>query len=257
MGDTTSISWTHATFNPWIGCQKVGPGCENCYALLWDQRFSDGVHWGPGAPRRRTSTTNWRKPRKWQRQAVASGRRMRVFCASLADVFDNAVDPQWRKDLAQLIRDTPMLDWMLLTKRIGNVVRMIEEDFGGTLPDNVWLGASIVTQEEADRDIAKLLAVPAAIHWLSMEPLIERVVVDPGQMAKLDMIVVGGESGGNARHFDLEWARDLLRQARSGDTAFHMKQMSQFDNPSDYDDFNAIPADLQVREYPAGTYEPA
>lgn len=256
MGDTTTISWTMRTFNPWVGCQKVGPGCDNCYAETWDQRFSDGEHWGPGAPRRRTKPANWSKPRRWNRIAEESGERCRVFCASLADVFDNAVDPQWRRDLAQLIHETPMLDWMLLTKRIGNVQRMIEQDFGGSLPDNIWMGASIVTQVEADRDISKLLAVPARVRWLSMEPLVEAVTVAPEEMSALDMIVVGGESGTNARHFDIEWARDLLRQAREGGTAFHFKQLSEADHPRDYGDVAAFPEDLRVREFPAGTYEP-
>lgn len=255
MGDTTNISWAMKTFNSWVGCQKVGPGCDNCYAETWDQRFSSGEHWGPGAPRRRTSSANWKKPLKWQREAEASGERTRVFCASLADVFDNAVDPQWRRDLATLILQTPMLDWMLLTKRIGNVPKMVEDDFDGKLPDNVWLGASVVTQIEADRDVSKLLAVPASIHWLSMEPLLEAVAIRPEDMKRLDMIVVGGESGANARHFDEEWGRDLLRQARSGGTAFHFKQLSQADNPKDYGDVQAFPEDLQVREFPAETYE--
>jgi len=256
MGDNTTISWAMRTFNPWIGCQKVGPGCDNCYAETWDQRFSAGEHWGPGAPRRRTVESNWNKVRKWQREALSSGLRSRVFCASLADVFDNAIDPQWRRDLAQLIRETPMLDWMLLTKRIGNVQRMIAEDFGGALPGNVWLGASIVTQAEADRDIAKLLAVPARVRWLSMEPLIEAVAIQPDQMRALDMIVVGGESGGNARHFDIAWARDLLGQARTGGTAYHFKQLSEADHPRTYEEWDTFPDDLKVREFPAGTYAP-
>lgn len=256
MGDNTSISWATHTFNPHIGCTKVSPGCDNCYAEAWDERFEGGVHWGPGAPRRRTSVANWRKPRRWNRDAIASGQRVRVFCASLADVFDNAIDPAWRRDLAALIRDTPMLDWMLLTKRIGNVPKMVERDFDGELPDNVWLGASIVVQSEADRDIPKLLDIQAAIHWLSMEPLIEQVKIDPEMMERLDMVVVGGESGAGARHFDLSWARDLLEQARNGQTAFHFKQMSQADYPIGYDDPQNFPEDLRVREFPAGTYDP-
>lgn len=256
MGDNTAISWATHSYNPWIGCQKVGPGCDNCYAESWDERFEGGIHWGPGAPRRRTSAANWRKPLRWNRDALAFDQRARVFCASLADVFDNAVDPVWRQDLARLIRDTPMLDWMLLTKRIGNVPHMVERDFDGILPDNVWLGASIVTQIEADRDIPKLLAVPAAVRWLSMEPLIEHVHINPDDMTKLDMIVVGGESGGNARHFDLAWARDLLKQSRAGNTAYHFKQMSQADHPTRYDDATAFPTDLRVREFPKGLYAP-
>lgn len=254
MGDVTTISWSQATWNPWIGCQKVGPGCDHCYAEARDIRFDGGMHWGPGAPRRRTAPANWRKPYRWNRLAMEAGVRTRVFCASLADIFDNAVDPEWRRDAAAVIRDTPHLDWMLLTKRIGLVNRMIESDFGGELPRNVWMGASVVNQEEADRDIAKLLEVDAAIRWLSMEPLIEQVTIDPAQMRKLDMIVVGGESGRGARRMSLDWARDLLGQAREGGTAFHFKQMSQADRPEDYSEFKAFPTDLQVRELPSGAH---
>lgn len=251
MAEFTSISWSDATWNPWIGCQKVGPGCDNCYALARDVRFHKGTHWGPGAQRKRTSPANWRMPYRWNRLAAAAGVRKRVFCASLADVFDNAVDPQWRRDVAQVIRDTPDLDWMLLTKRIGIVQRLVDRDFDGRLPDNVWLGASVVTQEEADRDVARLLEVQASIRWLSMEPLLEPVRIDPALMRQLDMIVVGGESGRDARTMPLDWARDLLDQAREGDTAFHFKQMSQADRPSDYGDMEAFPEDLRVRELPA------
>lgn len=250
MGDTTTISWAERSFNGWVGCQKVGPGCDNCYAEAYDRRFG-GTHWGPGAPRRRTTAANWRKPLKWNRIALETGVRSRVFCSSLADVFDNAVDPQWRRDLAQLIRDTPALDWMLLTKRIGNVARMIDEDFDGELPRHVWLGASIVTQQEADRDIPRLNAINASVRWLSMEPLIEPVSIDPDELRRLDMIVVGGESGSGARHFDLDWARDLLAQARTVGTGFHFKQMSQADHPTTYGDWEAFPDDLKVRDLPA------
>ena len=112
MAENSKIEWTHHTFNPWEGCQKVGPGCDHCYAEARDQRFTGGAHWGPGAPRRRTSPANWRKPLAWDRAAAAAGERHRVFCASLADVFDNAVDPAWRDDLWRLIEATPNLDWI-------------------------------------------------------------------------------------------------------------------------------------------------
>lgn len=108
MGEHTEIAWADATFNPWEGCQKVGPGCDGCYAEARNARFhGTAIHWGPGAPRRRTSAANWRKPFTWSAQAERTGRRLRVFCASLADVFDNAVDPAWRADLFALIRATP------------------------------------------------------------------------------------------------------------------------------------------------------
>ena len=177
MAERTLIEWADHTFNPWEGCQHAGPGCDGCYAETRDKRFNGGTapNWGPGAPRRRTSPANWRKPLAWQRDAVATGTRPRVFCASLADVFDNAVDPQWRLDLAALILATPDLDWLLLTKRIGNIAAMLPADWGTGWRNvwrNVWLGCTVVNQVEADRDIPKLLAVPAVVQFLSMEPLL-------------------------------------------------------------------------------------
>lgn len=181
MSENSKIEWTDHTFNPWEGCQKVGPGCDHCYAETRNARFGGGVavNWGPGAPRRRTSKANWMKPIRWNDGHDAffaeHGRRQRVFCASLADVFDNAVDPQWRDDLWELIWLTPNLDWLLLTKRIGNVLGMLPEEWGNAMhPEwpNVWIGATVVNQEEADRDIPKLLEVPAAVRFLSIEPML-------------------------------------------------------------------------------------
>jgi protein gp37 len=176
MGETT-IEWTDFTFNPWEGCQKVGPGCDHCYAEARDQRFTGGAHWGPGAPRRLTSDANWKKPLQWNAQALKTGRRFRVFCASLADVFDNAVYQPWRQRLWHLIRQTPALDWQLLTKRPGNIAAMLPPDWGNGWP-HVWLGCTVVNQAEADRDVPKLLSIPARVHFLSVEPMLGRVRLD-------------------------------------------------------------------------------
>ena len=181
--------------NPWTGCTKVSPGCDHCYAEGWSKRAGDKVgKWGPGAARLRTNIANWRKPIKWQANAAAfhaeHGRRQRVFCASLADVFDNEAPAQWRLDLFKLIAATPDLDWLLLTKRIGNAKTMMDEvaraqpipgrrtdqdPLSWQPMDNVWIGATITSQAEADRDIPKLLAVPARVRFLSMEPLLGSV----------------------------------------------------------------------------------
>jgi protein gp37 len=126
MAENTAIEWADHTFNPWTGCTKVSPACDHCYAESWAKR-SGTVRWGPGEPRRRTTDANWRQPLKWNAQAQREGRRFRVFCASLADVFDNEVPVQWRVDLFRLIASTPHLDWLLLTKRIGNALPMMRE----------------------------------------------------------------------------------------------------------------------------------
>lgn len=260
MSENSKIEWTDHTFNPWEGCQKVGPGCDHCYAETRNARFGGGtaINWGPGAPRRRTSASNWNKPMTWNRAHAEffaqHGRRQRVFCASLADVFDNAVDPQWRADLFELIEATPNLDWLLLTKRIGNVVDMVTEaceliDHGdgwlslwaqGQWPANVWLGATIVNQEEADRDIPKLLAVPARRRFLSMEPLLGAVDLtgscrpwgehgaSAALLSRIHWIIVGGESGPGARPMHPDWARSLRDQCTAAGVSFLFKQWGEW-----------------------------
>lgn len=287
MGKDSKIEWTHHTFNPWIGCQKVGPGCDNCYAEAWDRRFALSGHamrWGAHAKRTRTSAANWRQPIRWNRKAqikieaweqfkatnpgltdeqlIAAGfhkpTRPRVFCASLADVFDNAVPVEWRMDLFKLIADTPYLDWLILTKRIGNVMKMCSGD--GLMLDmiaqRVWLGITVCNQEEADRDIPKLLQVPARVRFLSMEPLLgpvdltpaflpcpnaaEGISMDPetgayeccskcdytgiGDEIGIDWVIVGGERGQKARPMQLEWVLSLRDQCATNSVPFLFKQ---------------------------------
>ena len=273
MAENTKIEWTDHTFNPWIGCTKAGPGCDHCYAEnLMDKRMGVAI-WGPLNERVRTKDANWKMPLRWNAQADAfmaqHGRRQRVFCASLADVFDNAVDSQWRADLFGLIAATPNLDWLLLTKRIGNVRSMLAEaqhkaytrvDYdlagfigsmvnGDTPPANVWIGATIVNQAEADRDIPKLLAVPARVRFLSMEPLLGPVdLTGEWLTAKLgaypfkglasehrtrlvdllDWVIVGGESGPGARPMHPDWARSLRDQCRAAGVPFLFKQWGEW-----------------------------
>ncbi|WP_186121445.1 phage Gp37/Gp68 family protein [Burkholderia gladioli] len=176
MSENSKIEWTDHTFNPFIGCTKVSPGCDNCYAEHMMHTRMHRVKWGPGQPRARTSAANWREPVRWNARHeeffAAHGRRQRVFCASLADVFDNAVPAAWRRDLAALIEATPALDWQLLTKRIGNAAAMLVDMFPAGTPDHVWLGATVVNQAEADRDVPKLLATPARVRFLSIEPML-------------------------------------------------------------------------------------
>lgn len=183
MAENSGIEWTNHTFNPWIGCTKVSPACDFCYAEEWNKRYEGGKNWGPKAPRRRTKT--WSGPRKWNREAAAAGIRARVFCASLADVFDNhpTIEQAWRDDLWQLIRETPNLDWLLLTKRPQNIIKYLPEDWllhgeqwgkDDGYP-NVWLGTTVENQVEADRRIPHLLNVPSRVRFLSCEPLLGAV----------------------------------------------------------------------------------
>ena len=261
MGENSGIQWTDHTFNPWIGCTKVSPGCDHCYAESYANRYGKAV-WGTGQPRQLTSEANWKKPLKWDHEAMLAGIRPRVFCASLADVFDNEVNPAWRIRLFALIEKTPHLDWLLLTKRIGNVPKMLPMDWGTGWP-NVWLGISVVNQEEADRDIPKLLRIPARIRFLSMEPLLGAVnlrlpsgakgpVAFPddfdrwteqkrgewfsmqaratymAQLECIDWVIVGGESGTGARPMHPDWAMSIRDQCRTTGVAFHFKQWGEW-----------------------------
>lgn len=216
MGENSAISWTDHTFNPWIGCTKVSPACDHCYAER-DNKLRRWVPaWGTGVPRRRTKT--WAEPIKWDRKAAADGTRPRVFCASLADVFDNEVPQAWRDDLWCLILATPNLRWMLLTKRIGNAAKMLPQ----TWPwPHVGLMATLESQEVWDRDYYKLMATPAAWHGVSVEPMLGKI--DIGD-AKPDWIITGGESGPGFRITEIEWVRSMREQCALNRVAFHHKQ---------------------------------
>jgi protein gp37 len=216
MAEKTAISWADATFNPWIGCTKISPACDDCYAARDNQRRKWVDGWGAGVPRRRTKT--WGDPKRWNRKAQATGYRPRVFSASLADVFDNEVDPSWRADLWQLIRETPNLRWMLVTKRIGNVAKMVPADW--PMP-HVGLISTIVTQQEWDRDWPKLARTPAAWRGISMEPLLGPIDIG-GE--RPDWIITGGESGPVSRLTQPEWVRSLRDQCAASGIAFHHKQ---------------------------------
>lgn len=226
MAENSGISWTDHTFNPWIGCQKVSPACDNCYAeRLVTQRM--GREWGPGAERRRTKPANWNLPRRWDRAAAKAGVAYIVFCASLADVFDNAVPQEWREDLFVLIRETPNLIWMLLTKRPTNMAKMLPPDWGAGYP-NVRLGVTTEDQHWADRRIPVLLDTPAAGRFVSAEPLTGRVVL--GEWADaLDLVITGGESGPGARPTPADWYRNLRDECAASGTLFHFKQWGEHD----------------------------
>ena len=225
MGEVTAIEWTDHTFNPWIGCTKVSPACDNCYAEgLMDIRYGR-AKWGVGEARVRTAASNWSQPRKWDRQAAKGGTRPFVFCASLADVFDNEVDSEWRADLFKLIEETPNLVWLLLTKRIGNVIAMSHRAWGG-MPRNVAIGATMPNQMEYDRDRMKLARVKEVAEPLftfgSFEPMLGPIILDCNAP---DWIIVGGESGPNARPMELEWARSMKRQSDDLGRVFNFKQV--------------------------------
>ncbi|MBB95560.1 MAG: hypothetical protein CML68_13340 [Rhodobacteraceae bacterium] len=223
MAENSGIEWTTHTFNPWIGCTKVSAACDNCYAEAWDHRFG-GERWGPRAPRTRTKT--WGNPVKWNRQAEGAAERPRIFCASLADVFDNhrSIQDTWRRELWALIDQTPNLDWLLLTKRPQNIVKLAPERwFTGGIPRNVWLGTTVENQEEADRRIPHLVQCPARVRFLSCEPLQGPVSIRR-YVRKLEWVIAGGENGPKFRPADPDWFRGLRDQCAAASVPFLFKQ---------------------------------
>jgi protein gp37 len=296
MTERTAIEWTDSTWNPWIGCTKISPGCDHCYAERDMAIRRKRVTWGAGAARSRTSEAYWKQPLRWNRHAprfiecstsVVGGcgfrgearfagicphcqhghavrkARRRVFCASLADVFDNEAPIEWLADLLDLIRRTPNLDWLLLTKRIGNrrsrilaardhahtagnrdLVHWLQCWLDGKPPHNVWLGATIVNQEEADRDIPKLLETTARVRFLSCEPLLGPIDlaqacarhrwIDPDGVEccsvprHIDWLIAGGESGPHARPMHPDWVRSLRDQCATANVPFLFKQWGEY-----------------------------
>lgn len=228
MGETTAISWCDHTFNPVWGCAKVSPGCDHCYAEAWDKR-TGGAHWGAGAPRRTFGDKHWNEPRRWNAAAEKAGVRRRVFCASMADVFDNEWPEGEREKLWPLIRETPHLVWLLLTKRIGNTAKMLPADWGDGYA-NVWLLATIVNQEEAERDGPKLARTPALVRGWSVEPMLGPIDIDAALsgLRNPDWIICGGESGGKARPMHPRWASGLRDQCTDAGIAFHFKQWGEW-----------------------------
>lgn len=259
----TSIGWTASpdgkpgyTFNCWVGCTKISRACDFCYAEGWAKR-SGQVTWN--GPPKRTSASYWKQPLKWNREAQESGVRRKVFCASLADVFDNQADPAWRRDLFELIRNTPNLDWLLLTKRPQNAGKMIEEatadllfPFAWPWP-NVWLGTTVEDQEEADRRIAHLRSIPAAKRFLSCEPLLEPI---RPALSGIDWVICGGESGAHARPMAPAWALALRNQCLVAGVPFFMKQVGSNNRhwrnkiTGKGEVMAEWPESLQLREFP-------
>lgn len=239
----SKIEWTDHTFNPWIGCTKVSAGCANCYAeTLMDTRYGR-VRWGKGNSRSRTSETYWRQPMSWQRNAEKLNAPQRVFCASLADVFDNEVPVEWLHELLWLVTQTHSLRWLLLTKRPENIIRRIKEvsvtrsakiptwdlwadwETAYGLP-NVWLGVSAEDQQRYDERVGELMTIPARIRFVSAEPLLGPIVMEPQSP---QWIIVGGESGPGARPMCPDWVRALRDESEQRHVAFFFKQWGGVD----------------------------
>lgn len=262
MAETTKIAWCDHTFSPWHGCQKVSPGCANCYAEPLAARYGRDV-WGPSRPRHLVAQSTWMTPYSWDRRARADGVRRRVFCGSMCDVFEDRVELIGaRCRLLELIKHTPNLDWLLLTKRPENVRKFCHESpwsWVETPPPNVWLGVSVEDQQRADERIPLLLQTPAAVRFLSCEPLLGPVNLEPwltysdslhgepwGQRDAIHWVIVGGESGPKHRPMDPDWLALLLTQCHDAGVPVWVKQDSGL-HPGRQ---GRIPDALYVQQFP-------
>ncbi|MGI5142595.1 DUF5131 family protein [Streptomyces sp. CA-106110] len=257
MGEGSSIEWTENTFNPWWGCARISPACRNCYADRDARRWGQDLFHLNG-PRRMMSDRYWQAPLKWNREAERIGLPARVFCASMADVFERhpgVIDA--RERLWRLIEQTPWLRWQLLTKRPENIAAM--SPWGGSWPPHVWIGVSAEDQERADQRIPILLQVKASVRFLSCEPLLEDLDLHPyltnrsagtnphpdapdgaavdgmervgGQWVRIESlhwVIAGGESGPRARPTHPNWLRSLRRQCAEAGTDFFLKQWGEW-----------------------------
>jgi protein gp37 len=264
MAENSKIEWTDHTFNPWMGCTKVSPACANCYAERdFDHRYGK-VQWGPTGTRVITSDSNWQKPLQWNRKAESLGVRYRVFCASLADVFEDWKGPihnsrgkilnenleeasnsdmhndelltmdHIRRKLFALIDQTSHLDWLLLTKRPENIRRMwwgnLVTGFRPFRRDNVWLGASVESADYLGRiDTLKTCGDLASVLFLSCEPVVGPMPTLGEHIDGIDWIITGGESGPEARPADPDWFRSIRDQCEAHNVPFHFKQWGEFD----------------------------
>lgn len=249
MGETSKISWTRSTFNPFWGCVKVSPGCDHCYADSLATRYGHNV-WRPDAPRRFFGDKHWAEPLKWNRDAEKSGEPWRVFCGSMCDWAEGRPDQaEARTRLFDLIERTPALTWLLLTKRPGAIRHLIPAHWLTQPRHNVWYGTSVENQEYADKRIPQLLNVPATVRFLSCEPLLgpvdlERYLIKR-QMHRpvtggfipslaeplfendervIQWVITGDESGHGARPTDEDWVRSLRDQCQESGVAFFYKQ---------------------------------
>jgi len=208
MGKNSRIEWTDHTFNPWWGCTKVSEACKNCYAEAWSKRVGQQV-WGPKAERRFFGDRHWLEPLKWNADAAERGERRRVFCASMADVFEDRriLDP-WRSKLWELIDATPQLDWLLLTKRPEHVEAFTP--WRVHWPHNIWLGTTVEDQMAAETRLPHLEKIPAAVRFISAEPFRGALQIQPWLGITIDWVITGGESGPKARPSSPSWFRELL-----------------------------------------------
>lgn len=241
MGANSNIEWTNHTFNIAWGCEKISPGCKNCYADELSHRYGHDI-WGANKPRRVFGEKHWNEPLKWNREAEKAGVPAKVFCSSMCDIGeDHPTIAQEREKLWPLIKATPHLIWQLLTKRSNRLAEILPADWGAGY-QNVWIGTSVEDQKAADARIPNLLALPAAVRFLSIEPLIGPVDFDRSRLGFFDgtdgcgihWVIVGGESGPGARPMHPDWARSLRDRCQQLSVPFFFKQWGDWAPPAQF-----------------------
>lgn len=218
MGDKTGISWTHHSWNPWQGCQKVSPGCDHCYMFRDKLRYGqdpEDIH--------RSAPATFNRPLRWEREAAATGVHRLVFTASWSDVFAKKADA-WRGDMWSIVRRTPHLIYQMLTKLPTRIEQCLPDDWGPNGYPNVWLGVSAENAEWWARRVPVLRSIPARVRFVSYEPALEEIVAP--DLGWISWVITGGESGGSeARPFHVEWARTMGRACRAAGVSHFVKQM--------------------------------
>jgi protein gp37 len=216
MAENTSIGWTHHSFNFWWGCTKVNRMCKFCYIGAIMRRAGQEPFNGP------MRTKHWDAPARWDRRAAKAGVRERVFTCSMSDFFHEGADG-WRAEAWQVIRGCESLDWLILTKRPELALDRLPPDWGEGYP-NVWLGVSCGC-EEALPSLDHLRAIPAAVKFVSAEPLLERVDFRP-HLGWLDWVITGCERAakGERQVMDVDWVRDVDLQCKDAGVKHFFKQ---------------------------------
>lgn len=277
----TKIQWTNESWNPFAGCSKISAGCKNCYAIRDAVRLSGNDN--PKIAKKYAGTVsanNWTgkinlasedtllKPLRWTRPRM-------IFVNSMSDLFHDNVPEKWIDKVFEVMYEAKKHTFQILTKRPERMLDYISKSAylsNNPLP-NVWLGVSVEDQKAADERIPLLLQTPAAIRWISAEPLLEKVELEQHLQCEscihrsvhwcvdsvIDWVVVGGESGDKARVCNVDWIRSIVQQCQSAQVAVFVKQLGANSHGLDYclsnrkggDSFE-FPVDLQVREYPGG-----
>jgi protein gp37 len=233
VAENTKIEWCDHTWNPWVGCGKVSPACDHCYAEGWAKRTGQSQLWN--GERRRTSRSNWRAIEVIDRKARDAGTRQTVFCASLGDCFDNQVPDEWRADMWSVIGAATNLDFLLLTKRPQNIARMLPVGWNDGWP-NVWLGTTAEDGHHYRQRWHHLAGVPCRLRFLSYEPALGAIGdLDLGRVGAPEWIICGGESGPHARPMHPDWARSVRDQCMQRGVPFFFKQWGEWSPTSSVD----------------------